>query len=410
MTPVDLPLTGVRVLDYSQYVAGPLATMLLADLGADVIKVEPPSGDAWRHYAPHAPDESRYFYALNRNKRSVVIDLKTERGRRQSRDLIGTADAMVHNFPPDRARRFELDPESLRSTDSDVVVGVVSAFGSVGPDSNRRGYDVIAQALSGLLMADVRPYDEVPRRSGGIPAADITAGLLTAISVLAGLAQRPHRSAHEFEVSLYGAALVMQLQDFVQLESQPSRPSSSVTRPVLEARAGELACSEELEPYYRAYETADGFVVLACLNVKQRRLVLSVLDLDDPWVENPQAPPDSAVERAQRMALVDAFARRFRTRRTAEWERELAGRGVPAGRVRQLNEVFEDEQANRNGLVQTVCQQNGPVRLLGNVFKCDGQAVQAERPAPRLGEHTDAVLGDPRTPRESSRRGPLETM
>ena len=121
MSPGPLPLTGVRVLEYAQYVAGPFAGMLLADLGADVVKVEPPHGDAWRRYEPFAPGESRYFYALNRNKRSVVLNLKDEVDRQASRDLIRHADVVLHNVPEPRATEFELDRESVRAVNPDAV-------------------------------------------------------------------------------------------------------------------------------------------------------------------------------------------------------------------------------------------------------------------------------------------------
>ena len=154
-----LPLDGIRVLEYAQYVAGPFAGMLLADLGADVIKVEPPRGDAWRRYEPFAEGESRYFYALNRNKRSVVIDLKDEAGREASRALIRTADAVLHNLPPDRARRFELDRDSVRALNPAAVWCCVSALGSDGPEASLTAFDLVAQALSGLLMAGARDSD-----------------------------------------------------------------------------------------------------------------------------------------------------------------------------------------------------------------------------------------------------------
>ncbi|MGH3804342.1 MAG: CoA transferase, partial [Pseudonocardiaceae bacterium] len=187
MTTQKLPLTGLTVLDYSQFVAGPLSTMLLADLGADVIKVESPEGDAYRHYEPIEPGESRRFYALNRGKRSIVCDLKTTEGRALSNRLLATADAVVHNMPPARAESFGLDGDAVRTINPQTVVTVVTAFGSDGPHAGRVGYDLIAQAYSGLLMADARSTDTVPRRSGGVPYSDITAGLLTCISVLAGL-------------------------------------------------------------------------------------------------------------------------------------------------------------------------------------------------------------------------------
>ena len=157
----DGPLAGIRVLDFGQYVAAPFGTMLLADLDADIVKVESPAGDEWRRYEPFAPGESRYFYALNRNKRSVALDLKTAEGRARSHELIASADALVHNCLPERARRFGLDRETVRAVNPRCVWVSISAFGSEGPDAERPAYDLIAQALSGLLLADPRPGDTV---------------------------------------------------------------------------------------------------------------------------------------------------------------------------------------------------------------------------------------------------------
>lgn len=150
------------MLDYGQYVAVPFATMLLADLGADVVKVEPLAGDQWRRYEPIAHGESRFFYSLNRNKRSVAVDLKTEAGRRVSAQLIRGADAVVHNCLPEPARRFGLDRRSVLALNPRCVCVNVSAFGSAGPDAERPAYDLISQALSGLLAAQPRVGYEVP--------------------------------------------------------------------------------------------------------------------------------------------------------------------------------------------------------------------------------------------------------
>ncbi|HEY7147264.1 MAG TPA: CoA transferase [Streptosporangiaceae bacterium] len=397
-----LPLTGIRVLDYAQYVAGPLATMLLADLGADVIKIEPPHGDAWRHYASHAPGESTYFYALNRGKRSVVLDLKTPAGRAASNRLIATADAVVHNFPPARALSFGLDQDSVRRASSQAVCVWISAFGSTGPDSGRLGYDLIAQALSGLLVADARAGDEVPRRSGGIPFADITSGLLACIAVLAGLRQRGAGPPPGIEISLLGAALATQVQRFVRPAAGPGPAAGGqVTRTDLDAIARQAAAAEELEPYYRCYQSADGFVAVACLNTAQRRQLLDLLGCADPWAGNPQSAPAGAAERAQRSLLHRRFASAFLARPTAEWVALLTARNVPASEVRQLDQMFGDRQARANGLVQYLDQPGaGPVGLLGGLFKIDGSPAAAGRPAPALGEHTGEVL----RPADNARR------
>jgi crotonobetainyl-CoA:carnitine CoA-transferase CaiB-like acyl-CoA transferase len=391
-----LPLAGLRVLDFGQYVAAPFATMLLADLGADVVKVEPPSGDQWRHYDPFAPGESRYFYALNRGKRSVMLDLKTDEGRARSRELIESADALVHNCLPERAARFGLDRESVRAVNPRCVTVCVSAFGSSGPDSDRPAYDLIGQALSGLLLADPRPGDAVPRRTGGLALADFTAGLLAALSVTAGLLGREGPGAPGLEVSLLGAALALQAQRFVEVGAVDDAPSGAFAgRAELDAMTARVAGLEALDPYYRAHACRDGFVALACLNTAQRVQVCGLFGLEDPFAENPQAAPASEEERERREAHLRAVEAGFARLGVREAVAALAARRVPASEVRALAQLFDDEQARANGLVQEVEQAGvGAVRLLGSPFKVDGEPTGSGLPAPGLGEHADEVLGE----------------
>ncbi len=395
-----LPLRGIRVLDYAQYVAGPFATMLLADLGADVIKVEPPRGDAWRHYEPITADGGTWFFALNRDKRSVVADLYTEEGQAASRAMIADADVVVHNMPPARAEKFGLDRESVLAINSRAVWSCVSAFGSAGPDSAILGYDLIAQAASGLLTADVRIGDEVPRRSGGIAMADLTAGLLTTISVLAGLADvgrsRPDHVGRGFEVSLLGAALAVQVQRFVSLvDTEEANPPRTIDgAEALGGLAQRIEGSDDLEPYYRCYRAADGFIALACLNIRQRQRVQDVLGIVDPYAVNPQAPPADEAERIFRSSLKGRFAVAISTRNVNSWIEEFRRNDIPSGPVREIHDLHDNPQARMNGLVQRVEQPGvGQVSLLGSVFKIDGVAAPHARPAPQLGAHNDEVLG-----------------
>jgi crotonobetainyl-CoA:carnitine CoA-transferase CaiB-like acyl-CoA transferase len=414
VTGKGLPLTGLRVLDYGQYVAAPFATMLLSDLGADVVKVEPPTGDEWRRYDPFEPGESRYFYALNRGKRSVALDLKTPEGRERSRELIGSADALVHNCLPERARRFGLDRDSVHDVNPRCVTVCVSAFGSDGPDSARPAYDLIGQALSGLLLADPRPGDTVPRRTGGLALADFTAGLLAALSVTSGLLGRGEEAA-ELEVSLLGAALALQAQRFVSVEGidreaqdadgcgaaeggPPARIEGrrAAGRLALEEAATRVEALEALDPYYRAHACADGFVALACLNTPQRLRVSELFGLEDPFAGNPQAAPADAGEHRRRSAHVRAVEDAFARLSVREAVDALSARGVPAGEVRSLDQLFDDEQVRANGLVQTVEQPGvGPVRLLGSPFKVNGRPSGSGRAAPALDQHAGELLGEP---------------
>lgn len=402
-----LPLDGIRVLEYAQYVAGPFAGMLLADLGADVIKVEPPAGDAWRRYEPFADGESRYFYALNRNKRSVVIDLTDADGRRASRALIRTADVVLHNLPSDRARRFELDRETVREVNPQTVWCCVSALGSDGPEAELTAFDLVAQALSGLLLANAQGSDSVPQRAGGIAIADFTAGLLAAIAALAGLLGRGREKAAGLEVSLLGAALAVQAQRFVSVETLDRAAREERTHGPALGTADDLArhadarrVHDELEPYYRAYASADGFLVLACLNERQRTAAAAVLGVRDAWAANPQAPPAGADERERRLAVVAEFERRIAAEPAALWVRRFRGAGVPASEVRLLDQLFEDDQVRANGLVHTLGHEGvGPVKLLGSLFKIDGVVIPPGRPIPALGEHTEEVMAECRQAR-----------
>ena len=166
---MSLPLEGIRVVEYAQYVAGPLCGVLLADLGADVVKVEPPGGDGYRHVMPVAPGVGRYFVPLNRGKRSVVADLKTEEGLATSALLLASADVALHNFSPERAARFGLGWEDLRATHPRLVVGRVTSYGTSGPLAGAPAYDLVAQARAGLLTSHASRGDTVPVRAGGIP-------------------------------------------------------------------------------------------------------------------------------------------------------------------------------------------------------------------------------------------------
>ena len=390
-----LPLAGLRVLDYGQYVASPFATMLLADLGADVVKVEPPRGDEWRRYDPFQDGESRYFYALNRGKRSVALDLKTSEGRRRSAELVASADAIVHNCLPERARRFGLDAETVRAVNPRCVTVCVSAFGSEGPDSERPAYDLIGQALSGLLLADPRPGDRVPRRTGGLALADFTAGLLAALAVTAGLLRRDaDAGAPELEVSLLGAALALQAQRFVAVDGLDvvNGESPLAGRAELDELTRRTETLEALDPYYRAHACSDGFVALACLNTEQRLRVCELFGLEDQFAANPQAEPADEPERRRRAAHVKAVEDGFARLPARDAVAALAERRVPASEVRTLRQLFDDPQVAANGLVQEVDQPGvGRVRLLGSPFKVDGRPTSGGRPAPGLDEHADEL-------------------
>jgi crotonobetainyl-CoA:carnitine CoA-transferase CaiB-like acyl-CoA transferase len=389
---VSLPLDGIRVVEYAQYVAGPLCGVLLADLGAEVVKVEPPSGDGYRHVMPVAPSQGRYFVPLNRGKRSVVLDLKTEAGRRSGERLLASADVVLHNFTPERAQRFGLDWEVVHGRAPRLVVGLVTSFGSEGPLAGAPAYDLIAQAHSGLLTAHASPGDRVPVRAGGIPMADLTAGFLLATGVLAALARARESGVGELvEVSLLAAALAVQLQDLVWLDGEAGEQTPA-DRARLEARAAEIAGDVAMNPYYRCYEARDGFVAVACLNLDQRRAFLGLFGLEDATIAAPDLVPDDPEVLAAKTTLTSGIERCFLELTAEESIERLRSAGGPAGHVQMREGVHADAQVSASRLVASVEQPGlGPVRVLAPFLSVGGVTREAA-PAPALGADTAAVL------------------
>ncbi len=389
-----MPLDGVRVVEVAQYVAGPLAGSLLAELGAEVIKVEPPGGDAYRHVMPVAPGIGRFFVPLNRGKRSVVLDLKSEAGRAGLARLVGSADVVVHNAPPPRAQAFGLGWDDLHAAHPALVVGVVTSFGPHGPLAGAPAYDLVAQGRAGLLTSHASHGDRVPVRAGGIPMADLTAGHLLATGVLAALVRA--RTAGEgqlVEVSLLGAALAVQIQDLVWLAGEAEGASAAATRGDLAARADEIAGGLAMNPYYRCYEADDGFLALACLNLAQRQAFLALFGLEDATIEAPDVVPDDPAVLVQKQRVTAEIEEAIAAEPVEAWLARLGAAGVPAGPVLARETVHADAQARANRLVQDVDQPGlGPVTMLGAVFRIDGADPEATRPAPSLGADTEAVL------------------
>jgi crotonobetainyl-CoA:carnitine CoA-transferase CaiB-like acyl-CoA transferase len=390
------PLDGVRVVEYAQYVAGPLCGVLLADLGAEVVKVEPPAGDGYRYVMPVAPALGRYFLPLNRGKRSVVLDLKTEEGRRASARLSATADVVLHNYSPGRAEHFGLDWPSLHGRALQVVAGVVTSFGSRGPLAASPAYDLVAQARSGLLTSHASAGDRVPVRAGGIPMADLTAGFLLSSAVLAALHRARQTGVGELvEVSLLEAALAVQLQDLVWLEGETTEVEPRVAdRGHLEERAAEIAGGVAMNPYYRCFEAADGFVAVACLNLAQRLAFLTLFGLDDATADAPDLVPGDPEILAAKVALTTEIERRISERPTEEWLDRFTDAGVPAGPVFARESIHADPQVAAAGLVGEVDQPGlGRLRLLAPFLRAGGESTDVA-PAPELGADTDDVLAE----------------
>jgi crotonobetainyl-CoA:carnitine CoA-transferase CaiB-like acyl-CoA transferase len=362
-----LPLDGLRVIDASRVLAGPFATMLLADLGADVVKVEPPDGDETRGWGPPwwgdpSDRRSAYFASVNRNKRSVVIDLHTDIGRALVHRLLGSADLLVHNYRPATAARLGLDTDGLRARHPRLVLATVSGY--PGAAADRPAYDLLAQAVSGLMSVTGDP--DGPPTKAGVALLDLIAGLECAVGALAALVGRG-RVGH-VDVGLVEAgvtSLVNVLGNHLADGREPTRHGNA---------------HPNIVPY-QAFEAADGPMVVAVGNDAQYARLLAVLDLEpDPaHATNPQ-------RLAAREVVVGRIGAAIRRRSRSELLDALAAADVPSGPVSTVSEAL----AALGG--DAWLEARDGIRMAPAPIRLDGTPPPVRRPPPRLGEHTDEVL------------------
>jgi crotonobetainyl-CoA:carnitine CoA-transferase CaiB-like acyl-CoA transferase len=362
-----LPLDGLRVIDASRVLAGPFATMLLADLGADVVKVEPPDGDETRGWGPPwwgdpSDRRSAYFASVNRNKRSVVIDLHTDIGRALVHRLLGSADLLVHNYRPATAARLGLDTDGLRARHPRLVLATVSGY--PGAAADRPAYDLLAQAVSGLMSVTGDP--DGPPTKAGVALLDLIAGLECAVGALAALVGRG-RVGH-VDVGLVEAgvtSLVNVLGNHLADGREPTRHGNA---------------HPNIVPY-QAFEAADGPMVVAVGNDAQYARLLAVLDLEPDLAHatNPQ-------RLAAREVVVGRIGAAIRRRSRSELLDALAAADVPSGPVSTVSEAL----AALGG--DAWLEARDGIRMAPAPIRLDGTPPPVRRPPPRLGEHTDEVL------------------
>jgi len=374
----QLPLAGIRVLDCSRVLAGPFATMLLADLGADVIKVEPPTGDDTRAWGPPfwGPREdglSAYYSSVNRNKRSVVLDLKTDAGRAALDQLASGSDLLIHNYRPGTATGLGLDAGRLAAVHPELITAVVAGFaGDDEQERNRPAYDLLAQAVSGL-MSVTGDEDGQPHKVG-VAVLDLIAGLEVAIGALAALLGRRVDAARHVEVSLVEAgltSLVNVLANYLATGVEPRRYGNA---------------HPNIAPY-QAFPAADGHVIIAVGNDAQFARLIGVLGLAD----GDGRFSTNADRVLRRSELTEWVGSAISGRRRDDLVDVLLAADVPAGPVLTIGEsVAAMEHAHHGSWVEDV---NG-MRLAPSPFRLDGRRPSIRRPPPHLGEHTDEILGE----------------
>jgi crotonobetainyl-CoA:carnitine CoA-transferase CaiB-like acyl-CoA transferase len=376
------PLSGLKVVDLTHVMAGPTCTLMLADMGADVIKIEKsPHGDDSRHMIPpKIGDETAAFLMMNRNKRGIVLDLKKPGGARVLHRLLKTADVLVENFAPGVMERLGLGYEDLRKENPALIYCSLSGFGRTGPYRHRRGFDLIAQAMSGIMSFTGERPDGPPVKCGS-PLSDITAGILAAMGILAAYAHRLKTGEGQWvETSLYEAALV---QTYWQ--------SAIALATGVAPRA--MGSAHPLNAPYQAFEASDGWIVVGGAN---RKHWLSTLDaIGAPQLAEDPRFVDNAARMANLEALEAELAVRFRTKSSEHWLRALDDRGVPCGPVCDVLQALADPQTiAREMVVEVEHSAIGPVKTLGLPVKFSRTPGKVRTGAPVYGEHTRAILRD----------------
>ena len=372
------PLSGLRVLDVSHNLAGPLTAMHLGDLGADVIKVERPSGDEWRDHerVPGRPGLSRHYAQANRNKRAVCLDLSRPEAQAVMRDLLARADVLVTNMRPGVAERLGFGWEVARKLNPGLVYCAISAFGADGPRGGRPGYDILAEALAGFMPPSLAADGEAPR-SSPIPINDTALPLLACTGIMAALIERGRSGRGQLvETSVLGTAVALNAHSLVRIESLPGHGVPTFSR-----------------AFYRAYRTDDGWLAVAAYAERLARRFCAALGLPGLLDEPPWDDRAARVERQDE--LVALFAPRFLGHTTAWWDDAMAEAGVPAAPVRERDDLFDDPHVRATGLLEEVEDDDlGTMTMTAPVVRLSETPAAIRFTGRRLGADTREVLAE----------------
>lgn len=374
------PLAGVKVIELAHVMAGPVAGLMLADMGADVIKVERPTGDDTRHSAPHVGDEAASYMMMNRNKRGIVLDLKDPDQADALRAMIRTADVVLENYRKGTMEKLGLGYEDLKRDNPGLIYGSISGFGRTGPYAGRPGFDLIAQGMSGLMSVTGEGPGRPPCKVGP-PVSDITAGILLAMGVCAALARRRETGEGQMvETSLFEAAIT-----HTYWQSAIAFATGQDPQP--------MGSAHPLNAPYQAIRTADGYINIGAANqsnwLRLVRLVGAEHLADDPRFR------DNSGRMANRLELEEVLNGIFSARSSAEWLALLGDGGFPAGPVLSIRQMHADPQAIARDMVPALAHPTaGQVQTIGLPVKFSATPGGVHAPAPTLGQHTDAVLAE----------------
>jgi formyl-CoA transferase len=372
-----LPLEGIRVIDFTQVFLGPSATQMLGDFGADVIKIENPNGGDLSRRSFGAVDEKGMnnpsFCSMNRNKRSLALDLGSEEGRQTICRMIKTADVVVSNFRPGVMDRLGLGYESVRAINPRIIYASGSGFGSSGPYAHKGGQDVLAQAMSGVMMR--RADSTLPITIYPTPLCDYTTGMHLVQAILAALIGRlQHGEGQHVEVSMYDSMIAMQMQEAAGLLND-GKETNWAERPLT-----------------GVFDTSDGALVLVgAFKKNPLRDICQALNIEDLSEQF----PDLAAQQKAKPYLQNCFKKEFAKESTAFWVERLEAEDLLCSPVRTLAATLEDDQTKLNGMIETIQHPlGGKMRLVSSPVHFMGIDRVVRRPPPLLGEHNKEILAE----------------
>ena len=372
------PLNGIRVLDLSRVLAGPYCTMVLGDLGADVIKVEPPEGDETRGWGPpFAGGESAYYLCVNRNKRGMAVNLKTDEGREIIRELARQSDVLVENFRPGTLSRFSLDFESVPAFNPNLIYCSITSFGQTGPMRDRPGYDFMIQAMGGIMSITGEPDGEPTKV--GVAVADLFAGQNAVIAILAALQARVLTGKGQYlDISLFDSELgwlANVASNFLISGNAPKRYGNA---------------HANIVPY-QSFQASDGWFALAVGNDKQFARLCDVIQ--KPGLANDPRFMLNVSRVENRPELINLLKSIFLTRTVGEWLEKIEQAEIPCGSINSLDQTFSMPQVQaREMLIEMDHPTIGKLPLVASPLKLSETPVNYKLPPPMLGEHTDEIL------------------
>jgi crotonobetainyl-CoA:carnitine CoA-transferase CaiB-like acyl-CoA transferase len=375
---MPLPLEGVRVLDLTNVMAGPYCSMVLGDLGAEIIKVESLEGDSTRNFEPMVNGESYCFAVLNRNKKSISVDLKAPQGRQVVLDLAKGCDIVMENFRPGVVKKLGIDYEALRQVHPSIIYASMSGFGQTGPYGRKGGFDIIAQGMSGIMMMTGHPGGRPAKV--GIAMNDIACGVTTLYGILgAFIGKLRHGQGQFLETSLLEAGLAWSIWEFGAFFGGGEKPTATGTR-------------HRRSAPYQAFRSRDGYVTVGASGEKLWRAFVTQVVEQPQWLEDERfARNPLRVKNADTLQeLIEAI---FTTQPTAHWVEKLDAAGVPGGPVYTYEQTLEDPQVKHRRMVWDIDHPRiGAMKTLGLPIKSSGDLTSIRQPAPLHGQHTEEVL------------------